>query len=259
MAWPATRRPRPWATLTRAASSSSSISVVLASAPMWPQSRSPETFTLKMSTPSRANRRAARRNASGPSQMQAKRAASGIGKCAWSRSPRLPVGVISWLAANIRGPTIWPASIAFRTTTSSRGLAAAALTRLVNPWSSMRAALPIAAMRFSSTGIRTSSMRSATPVKEMWACPSTSPGITVRPSSSMRNAWSGGLHDPPAATTASMRLPTTRRRLGTAPNRSHRRSNRLQDGSDIRRRSASDGDSTRLETARVTEKLNDET
>ena len=118
-----------------------------------------------------------------------------------------PVGVISWLAANIRGPTICPASIALRTATSSRGFDAAALTRLVNPWSSSRAALQIAAMRFSSTGIRARSIRSAHTGERDVGVAVHQAGHHVRPSSSMRTASSGGSHDSLAATTASMRLP----------------------------------------------------
>ena len=95
---------------------------------------SPDGLIFKVSTPSRTIRRDILRNSSGPSQMTAK-----VSRCICMRrtSPSPEVTVISGLAANVRGPGKSPALIALRSTTSSRGFAAAALLQAVKPWSSI--------------------------------------------------------------------------------------------------------------------------
>ncbi len=93
--------------------------------------RSPERLSLSRSTPSRASSRQTRRIASGPSATQQKVGVSWYGR--WSRllSPSPPVTVISGPLASRRGPGKRPASISRLTTTSRRGLAAAAESALV--------------------------------------------------------------------------------------------------------------------------------
>ena len=107
VAWAATRSPRPWATLDE---SGEFVVVdqgrVGVGTHMSPIAIAGDVHLQDVDAFGERNLRAARRNASAPSQMYANRALSGIGKWAWSRSPRFPVGVISWLAANIRGPAI---------------------------------------------------------------------------------------------------------------------------------------------------------
>ena len=92
---------------------------------------SPDRLSFRRSTPSRARVRQARRIASGPSTIQENVGVSWCGR--WSRfvSPSPPVTVISGPLASSRGPGSRPESISRRSTTSSRGLAAAAENALV--------------------------------------------------------------------------------------------------------------------------------
>ena len=91
---------------------------------------SPEMLSLIMSTPSRRQSRAMRRTSSGPSTATPKLSWC---RCSWRPSPRPPVTVSSGLAASRRGPSITPWSMASRTATSRRILAAAAEQALVKP------------------------------------------------------------------------------------------------------------------------------
>ena len=75
--WVATVSRRALATSITASSSRSVITVTVSSACIWPQSRSPETLTLIVSTPSRAASRAAFMNSSAPSAATLKRKVRG--------------------------------------------------------------------------------------------------------------------------------------------------------------------------------------
>ena len=156
---------------------------------------------MRVSTPSRHIWRDTRRNSSGPSQMISNDCRS----CMWlSRmSPRPPETVISGVAASIRGPGISPASIAFRITMSSRGLADAAQQRLVKPWSSRSFAWRMVSRVCSSGGRVPIPSRLVVFVNDGWAWASTRPGIRVAPPPSITSApsWST------LAATSLMRLP----------------------------------------------------
>ena len=107
--------------------------MMVVSEPACGTNESPEITSLMMSTPSRIISRVSRRYSSGPSAISAME--STFGMCRVRMSPRPPVTVNQGVAASSLGPGISPFSMALRMTTSSLGLAEAALMQLVMPWS----------------------------------------------------------------------------------------------------------------------------
>src|SRR3954470_4231330 len=197
------RLPCAWPTSQTAAISASVITVWCARA--WGMNSSPDGLIFSVSTPSRTISRDILRNSSAPSQITAK-----VSRCMCIRrtSPRPDVTVISGLAASVRGPGKSPALMALRNTTSSLGLAAAALLQAVNPWSSIFLAFLTVRRMCSSGGTNPNPSRSGVSRKDRWECDSIKPGIKVAPPPSTTRAPSGGIVEPCGAT-ALMRFPST--------------------------------------------------
>ena len=176
-------------------------------------------LSLMVSTPSRRQSRAMRRTSSGPSTATPK-----LSWCRCSRrpSPRPPVTVSSGLAASRRGPSVRPWSMASRTATSSRILAAAAEQALVKPAPSSLRAASMVSSAWSSGGSSPSAVPRGVSTKERWAWPSTMPGIRNLPAASMRSAPSDATVSACGAT-AAMRSPSisTLPGKGAAPVPSH--------------------------------------